>query len=101
TIKFTLHKGKTIQEPRYEIPGPPTPEADSQGYFVTTGQDPDLYKASQKAISYMIEHLIDVYSLKDLETNMLCSISVYLRINEIVNAPNYLVSAFLPNSIFK
>src|SRR5690625_6391791 len=22
TIKFTLHKGKTIKEPRYEIPGP-------------------------------------------------------------------------------
>ena len=101
TIKFTLHKGKTIQEPRYEIPGPPTPEADSQGYFVTTGQGPDLYKASQKAISYMIEHLIDVYGLKDSEAYMLCSISVDLRINEIVNAPNYLVSAFLPNSIFK
>lgn len=101
TIKFTLHKGKTIQEPRYEIPGPPTPEADSQGYFVTTGQEPDLYKASQKAISYMIEHLIDTYGLKDSEAYMLCSISVDLRINEIVNAPNYLVSAFLPNSIFK
>lgn len=101
TIKFKLHKGKTIQEPRYEIPGPPTPEADSQGYFVTTGQGPDLYKASQKAISYMIEYLIDVYGLKDSEAYMLCSISVDLKINEIVNAPNYLVSAFLPNSIFK
>src|SRR5699024_11619724 len=78
-----------------------TPEADSQGYYVTTGQGPDLHEASKKAISYMIEHLIDTYGLKDSEAYMLCSISVDIKINEIVNAPNYLVSAFLPNSIFK
>src|SRR5699024_7107456 len=59
TIEFTLHKSKTIKEPRYEIPGPPTLEADSQGYYATTGQGPDLQEASKKAIIYMLEHLID------------------------------------------
>ncbi len=101
TVRFKLHKGVSIQEPRYSIPGPPTPEADAMGYYVTTGFGPDLYQASQKAISYMIEHLTTTYKMSDEEAYMLCSIAVDLRINEIVDAPNWLVSAFLPNSIFR
>lgn len=101
TVRFKLHKGKTIAEPRYEIPGAPTPEADSQGYYVTTGHGPDLVEASRNAIRYMIEHLVDTYRMTDEEAYMLCSVAVDLRINEIVDAPNWLVSAFLPNSIFR
>lgn len=100
TIRFKLHKGKSIAEPRYEIPGPPTPEADSRGYYVTTGHGEDIYKASQNAIRYMIEHLMDTYKMSEVEAYMLCSVAVDLRISEIVNMPNCLVSAFLPNSIF-
>lgn len=101
TVRFKLHKGKTIAEPRYEIPGPPTPEADSRGYYVTTGHGEDVYKASQNAIRYMIEHMMDTYKLSAEEAYMLCSVAVDLRINEIVDMPNWLVSAFLPNSIFR
>lgn len=101
TVKFKLHKGKSIAEPRYEIPGPPTPEADSQGYYVTTGYGPDLVHASRSAISYMIEYLAETYGLSDKDAYMLCSVGVDLKINKIVDAPNWLVSAFLPNSIFK
>ncbi|GGE26870.1 acetamidase [Pullulanibacillus camelliae] len=101
TLRFKLHKGKTIAEPRYAIPGPPTPEADSRGYYVTTGHGEDLYQASQQAIRYMIEHLVETYGLTSGEAYMLCSVAVDLRINEIVDAPNWLVSAFLPNAIFK
>jgi len=101
TIRFKLHKGKSIAEPRYEIPGPPTPEADSRGYYVTTGHGEDIRKAAQHAIRYMIEHLVDTYRMSEVEAYMLCSLAVDLRISEIVNMPNYLVSAFLPNAIFR
>lgn len=101
TVKFTLHKGKTIQEPRFSIPGPPTAEADSQGYFVTTAHGEDMFKASQNAIRYMIEHLMSEYKMSEQEAYMLCSVAVDLKIHEVVNAPNRLVSAFLPNAIFK
>lgn len=100
TIRFTLHKGNSIQEPRFEIPAQATAEADSRGYYVTTGYGEDIYKASQNAIRYMIEHLVDTYKMTEQEAYMLCSVAVDLRINEIVNMPNRLVSAFLPNSIF-
>src|SRR5699024_3392841 len=91
----------TIAEPRYEIPGPPTPEADSQGYYVTTGHGKDLMEAARNAIRYMIEHLVQTYKMTEEEAYMLCSIAVDLRINEIVNIPHVLVAAFLPNAIFE
>lgn len=100
-VRFKLHKGKSIAEPRYEIPGPPTPEADSRGYYVTTGHGEDLFRASKNAIRYMIEHLVDTYGMEPGEAYMLCSVAVDLRISEIVDQPNWLVSAFLPNVIFK
>ncbi|SDI63831.1 acetamidase/formamidase family protein [Natribacillus halophilus] len=101
SVRFKLHKGKSIAEPRYEIPGPPTPEADSRGYYVTTGHGEDFMTASKNAIRYMVEHLVDTYKMTDEEAYMLCSIAVDLRISEIVNMPHCLVSAFLPNSIFR
>lgn len=101
TLRFKLHKGKTIQEPRYELAGPPTPEADSMGYFVTTGNGTNLMSASKSAIRYMIEHLVATYGMTEQEAYMLCSVAVDLRISEIVNLPNLVVSAFLPKSIFK
>lgn len=101
TVRFKLHKGKTIAEPRYEIPGSPTPEADSKGYYVTTGHGEDLVEASRNAIRYMIEYLVDMYKMNEQEAYMLCSIAVDLRISQIVDAPNWLVSAFLPKAIFQ
>src|SRR5699024_11126011 len=70
TVRFKLHKGKTIAEPRYEIPGPPTPEADSQGYYVTTGHGKDLMEAARNAIRYMIEHLAQTYKMTEEEAYM-------------------------------
>lgn len=101
TVRLKLHKGKTIQEPRYEIPAAPKSAIESQGYYVTTGHGEDLFQASKNAIRYMIEHLVLEYGMSEEEAYMLCSITVDLRISEIVNAPNKLVSAFLPQSIFK
>ncbi|HLR64861.1 MAG TPA: acetamidase/formamidase family protein [Pseudogracilibacillus sp.] len=101
TVRLTLHKRKAIKEPQFELFGPPTPEADSRGYFATTAHGEDMFEASQNAIRYMIEHLVQEYKLSEEEAYMLCSVAVDLRIHEVVNQPNMLVSAFLPKSIFK
>lgn len=101
TVRFTLHKGKTIQEPQYEIPAQSSFELEREGYYVTTGHGESLHDASMSAIRYMIEHLVKEFKMTEEEAYMLCSITVDLRISEIVNAPNKLVSAFLPKAIFK
>src|SRR5699024_12755261 len=99
-VRLKLDKGKTIAEPRYEIPGPPTPAADSQGYYVTTGHGKDLMEAARNAIRYMIEHLVQTYKMTEEEAYMLCSIAVDLRINEIFNTPHHLVTPLSPNAIY-
>ncbi|HEY7122989.1 MAG TPA: acetamidase/formamidase family protein [Ktedonobacterales bacterium] len=48
----------------------------------------------------MIEHLQRTSHLSRCDAYMLCSVAVDLKISEVVDAPNWVVSAFLPQSIF-
>ena len=48
----------------------------------------------------MIDHLVEERGLGREQAYVLCSVAVDLRISEIVDAPNWIVSAFLPESIF-
>ncbi len=99
TLRFGLLKKQTIPELRFARPRP-LALADHGSYFVTTAQGPDLYHNAQQAIRYMIDHLVEAHSLSRSEAYVLCSVAVDLRISQIVDAPNYMVSAYLPNSIF-
>ena len=48
----------------------------------------------------MIDHLVSERGLSREEAYAVCSVAVDLKISEIVDAPNWIVSAFLPESIF-
>ena len=74
--------------------------ADRGPCFVTTAHGPDLFASAQQAIRYMIDHLATERGLSREEAYILCSVAVDLKISEIVDAPNWIVSAFLPESIF-
>ncbi|MBX6351367.1 MAG: acetamidase/formamidase family protein [Clostridia bacterium] len=99
-VRFRLHRGEAPAEPEYVLPGG-RPEADAKGYHVTTGFSPDLREAARKAVRFQIEHLVRRYGLSREEAYALASVAVDLRISEVVDAPNWLVSAFLPLSIFR
>ena len=60
----------------------------------------DLNLAARNALLHMIDHIVDTYSLTRQQAYTLCSVAVDLRINQAVNVPNYLVSAYLPLDIF-
>lgn len=47
----------------------------------------------------MIEHLVGEYGLSREEAYVLCSVCVDLKINEIVDAPNWIVSASFPEIV--
>ena len=101
TLRFTLHKGKTIPELRFwTSPRKRLTAADRSGYFVTTAHGPDLFQNARKAVHYMIEHLVPEYALTREQAYCLCGAAVDLKISEIVDAPNWIVSAYLPLSIF-
>lgn len=101
TVRFGLHKGVSIPELQYTTPGSAVEMANKKGYYVTTGHSPDLFVAAQKAVRNMIAHLTKHYDLTRPEAFALCSVTVDLRVSEIVDAPNWLISAFLPLDIFE
>jgi acetamidase/formamidase len=100
TLRFALHKGWEIPECQFETSGPLSPRTNTAGYYATTGHGPDLMEASRQAIRHMIDHLGRRYGFTREEAYILCSVAVDLKISEVVDAPNWVVSACLPLSIF-
>ena len=82
------------------MPTAPTGHVDERGYHATTGIAPDLMAAARDAVRDMIDHLGREYKLAPDLAYALCSVAVDLRISEVVDAPNWLVSAYLPRAIF-
>src|SRR4051812_8058661 len=101
TMRFSLQKGRSIPAPQYRTaPGPLTPAVDAGAFYGTTGIGGDLYAAAQDATRAMIDHLTSSYALSPEDAYVLCSLVVDLKISEIVDAGQYVVSAVLPESIF-
>jgi acetamidase/formamidase len=99
-LRFTLEKGRSIPGPQYRTPAPLTSRVDSAPFYGTTGVGGDLYAASQDAVRAMIDHLGEAYDLGREDAYLLCSLVVDLKISEIVDGGQYIVSALLPESIF-
>src|SRR2546423_937398 len=67
----------------------------------TIGVGPDLMEAAKDAVRATIRRLDDEHGLGREEAYALCSVAVDLRIHELVDAPNWVVGAFLPGDIFE
>jgi acetamidase/formamidase len=97
TLRLTVRRDLRIAAPEFEtasagaLPG---------RQYVTTGIAPDLMDASKTAVRAMIGHLVAACGLTREEAYVLCSVAVDLKISEVVDAPNWVVSAFLPISLF-
>jgi acetamidase/formamidase len=100
-LGFDLRKGEHLPYPRIDLPGERARPADPAGYRITTGIGPDLMAAAQDAIRGMIDLLGKDYRLDPELAYCLCSVAVDLRLSELVNIPNWTVSAYLPRSIFR
>jgi acetamidase/formamidase len=97
TLRFGLERGRRLPEPCLRTTRPAAP---AESYFVTTAHGPDLHACARQAIRYMLGHLVAERGLGREEAYVLASVAVDLRISEIVDAPNWIVSAFLPESVF-
>jgi formamidase len=113
-VRFTVHKGeaarKNIRDLRftrqdYYLP----PEyAAPRRFYATTGisvtkdgvnQSEDITLAARNALLNMIDHLTERGWTRQ-QAYAICSVAVDLKISQLVDAPNMLVSAFLPEDIF-
>ena len=100
SLRFTLEKGRTLPSPQYRTPAPLTPRVDTAPFYGTTGVGPDLYVCAQDAVRAMVEHIATTYDLGREDAYMLASLVVDLKISEIVDAGQYVVSALLPDAVF-
>jgi acetamidase/formamidase len=68
--------------------------------YGTTGISDDLMDATKRATRHMIEYLTAHRGLTRGEAYILCSAAMDLKVSEVVDAPNWTVSAYIPESIF-
>jgi acetamidase/formamidase len=101
TLRCTLQKGRRIPAPQFLAPGPLVPRVNRGGWYGTTGVGPDLYKAAQEAVRAMIAYLGDRHEVPPQDAYILASLCVDLKISEIVDAGQYVVSALLPLAVFR
>jgi acetamidase/formamidase len=99
TLKFDLVKGANLRFPRFTTSGPVTRHLDAEGYEVTTGVGPDLMEGARAAVSSMIDLLTARHGMSAVEAYMLCSVCGDLRVNEIVDMPNWVVSFYFPRVV--
>jgi acetamidase/formamidase len=99
--KFELVKQANLKFPRFTTPGPVSRHLDTKGYEVTTGIGPDLMTGAKAAVSGMVDLLSARYKMSAIEAYMLCSVCADLRISEIVDMPNWVVSLYFPRVVFE
>lgn len=98
TLGFDVRKDLSLKELQFTTPSPLT-RADSHGYHCTTAHGNDLMQNAQNAVRYMIDWLETHHGLTRSQAYCLCSAAADLKISEIVDAPNWIVSCYMPLSV--
>ncbi len=78
-----------IKEPQYE----------TEDYYAVTAYGQTIDEAAKKATRYMIEYLVENHGLTRNEAYVLCSISADLKIAEVVDVPNMLVTMHMSKKV--
>jgi acetamidase/formamidase len=67
---------------------------------VTTGIGSDLMQGARDAVSAMIDLIAARERMAPVDAYMLCSVGGDLRISEVVDQPNWVVSFYMPRQVF-
>jgi len=97
-VRLSVRRDIAIDAPQFVLP--PPAHAERSGFHVCTGVGPDLLEAARDAIRATISHLHERHDFERTEAYALASVAVDLRIHEVVDEPNWVVGAFLPDAIF-
>ena len=100
-LTIDLVKDAKLKMPRFTTAGPVSRHLDAKGYEVTTGIGPDLMSGAKEAVAQMVDLLAGRYQLDPVDAYMLVSTCGDLRISEIVDMPNWVVSFYFPRCVFE
>ena len=100
-VRLTVRKNLRIHAPQYVVPEAAAPVGRrAGGWHVCTGVGPDLWEATRDATRALVEHMVEHRGREREEAYAIASVAADLRIHEVVDAPNWVVGAFLPLDIF-
>lgn len=89
TVKFIVHKGKALKQPRAETPT----------HFIAVGLDKDLNKAMKNALSEAVAFMKDEMGFTFNEALSIASTAVDFEVSQVVDQ-TLGVHAMIPKSIF-
>ena len=107
TCRFKVIPDTIIESPRAIVPlADPTDfgltkDMLAKGFYHTTGVGPDLMENAKKAARAMIDWLVREQGLSLHEAYAICSVAGDLKISEVVDIPNWVVSMTVPRGIFE
>jgi formamidase len=81
----------------------PIPHAylESQKIETLSNLNEDLTLAARDALIKMIEHIVRERGLTPEQAYILCSVAVDLRVGQVVDVPNYIITAVLNEDVFE
>jgi acetamidase/formamidase len=97
-VRLTVRKDLHLAGPEFltaDLPATPGGRR-----YATDGVGPDLLGAARDAVRRMIDWLGREHGVAAVDAYMLTSVAIDLRISEIVDLPNFVVTAHCPLSIF-
>jgi acetamidase/formamidase len=99
-VRLTVRKDLKVTGPEFIAAPDPHAELRNGRRYATDGIGPDLMTAARDALRRMIDWLGREHALDAVRAYLLCSVAVDLRISEIVDVPNFIVTAYCPLGIF-
>ncbi|PZR64586.1 MAG: acetamidase [Chloroflexi bacterium] len=99
-VRLTVRKDLHVTAPEFQTAGPLASATNRGPFYATDGVGPDLLTAARDATRRMIEYLGREHGIAAIDAYLLCSVTVDLKISEVVDAPNWIVTAYCPLGIF-
>jgi acetamidase/formamidase len=97
-LRFSL-SDVAVREPQIRIEKPPT--VIGGAYHGCTAHAPDLMQATRNATRWLIDWLCGTVHLSAEDAYILASVAAELRISQVVDAPNWTVTAFFPLQVLE
>jgi acetamidase/formamidase len=99
-VRLTVRKDLHLTGPEFVAAPDPHAALRNGARYATDGIGPDLMQAARDALRRMIEWLGREHGLDPIQAYLLASVAIDLRISEIVDVPNFVVTAHCPLGIF-
>ena len=99
-VRLSVRTDVRVTAPEFRTNGPMGGSTNTGGWFATDGVGPDLMAAARDATRRMIDRLGVEHHLAAIDAYLLLSVAGDLRISEVVDQPNWIVTMYCPRSIF-